>query len=132
MTAEIVADAVGIKGATCTTTPLPDDLQVEAFAIFAGVLPDDKYRLVKALQRSGHIVGMCGDGVNDTPALRQAQMGIAVSTATDVAKSAAGVVLTEPGLSGIAALIKEGRTTFQRIRTYTIRSWRCCFWPQAC
>ncbi|WP_260858909.1 HAD-IC family P-type ATPase [Paraburkholderia sp. BCC1885] len=121
-TAEIVANAVGIKGVTCTTTPLPDDLQAEAFAIFAGVLPDDKYRLVKALQRSGHIVGMCGDGVNDAPALRQAQMGIAVSTATDVAKSAAGVVLTEPGLSGIVALIKEGRTTFQRILTYTLRS----------
>jgi H+-transporting ATPase len=101
---------------------MPDDLQAEQFSIFAGVLPEDKYHLVKALQKDGHIVGMCGDGANDAPALRQAQMGIAVSTATDVAKSAAGIVLTEPGLGGIVAAIKEGRTTFQRILTYTLRS----------
>jgi H+-transporting ATPase len=65
---------------------------------------------------------MCGDGANDAPALRQAQMGIAVSTATDVAKSAAGVVLTDPGLAGIVAAVKEGRLTFQRILTYTLNS----------
>jgi len=65
---------------------------------------------------------MCGDGANDAPALRQAQMGIAVSTATDVAKSAAGIVLTEAGLSGIVAAVKEGRITFQRILTYTLNS----------
>ena len=65
---------------------------------------------------------MCGDGANDAPALRQAQMGIAVSTATDVAKSAAGMVLTEPGLAGIVAAVKEGRVTFQRILTYTLNS----------
>jgi H+-transporting ATPase len=65
---------------------------------------------------------MCGDGANDAPALRQAQMGIAVSTATDVAKSAAGIVLTKPGLSGIVASVKEGRTTFQRILSYTMNS----------
>jgi H+-transporting ATPase len=65
---------------------------------------------------------MCGDGANDAPALRQAQMGIAVSTATDVAKSAAGMVLTEPGLGGIAGAVREGRITFQRILTYTLRS----------
>ena len=65
---------------------------------------------------------MCGDGANDAPALRQAQMGIAVSTATDVAKSAAGMVLTEPGLAGIVAGVKEGRTTFQRILSYTLNS----------
>ncbi len=86
------------------------------------MLPEDKYSLVKALQKHGHIVGMCGDGANDAPALRQAQMGIAVSTATDVAKSAAGIVLTEPGLEGIVAAVQEGRTTFQRILTYTLRS----------
>ena len=63
---------------------------------------------------------MCGDGANDAPALRQAQMGIAVSTATDVAKAAAGIVLTEPGLGGIVACIREGRSAFQRILTYTL------------
>jgi len=85
-------------------------------------LPEDKYALVQAFQRGGHVVGMCGDGANDAPALRQAQMGIAVFTATDVAKSAAGIVLTEPGLGGIVAAVQEGRTTFQRILTYTFRS----------
>ena len=94
----------------------------EDFAVFAGVLPEDKYDLVKAFQKDGHTVGMCGDGANDAPALRQAQMGIAVSTATDVAKSAAGIVLTEPGLGGIVASVKEGRVTFQRILTYTLNS----------
>jgi H+-transporting ATPase len=121
-TAEAVAGMVGISGPVWAKTPMPDDLQAEQFSIFAGVLPEDKYHLVKALQKDGHIVGMCGDGANDAPALRQAQMGIAVSTATDVAKSAAGIVLTEPGLGGIVAAIKEGRTTFQRILTYTLRS----------
>ncbi|MFJ2990790.1 HAD-IC family P-type ATPase [Collimonas sp. NPDC087041] len=121
-TAEVVAASVGIVGSTWSTTPLPDDIKADSFSIFAGVLPEDKYSLVKALQKEKHIVGMCGDGANDAPALRQAQMGIAVSTATDVAKSAAGIVLTEPGLGGIVTLIKEGRTTFQRILTYTLRS----------
>ena len=65
---------------------------------------------------------MCGDGANDAPALRQAQMGIAVSTATDVAKSAAGIVLIKPGLGGIVSAVKEGRLTFQRIMTYTLNS----------
>jgi H+-transporting ATPase len=94
----------------------------EDFAVFAGVLPEDKYHLVQAFQKSGHTVGMCGDGANDAPALRQAQMGIAVSTATDVAKSAAGIVLTKPGLEGVVAAVKEGRVTFQRILTYTLNS----------
>src|SRR5271170_668390 len=79
--------------------------------------PEDKYKLVKAFQKGNHTVGMCGDGANDAPALRQAQIGIAVLTATDVAKSAAGMVLTEPGLAGIIAAVKEGRVTFQRILT---------------
>jgi H+-transporting ATPase len=122
VTAKVVADIVGISGALWGTTPLPRDIQADLFSIFAGVLPEDKYQLVQTLQKAGHIVGMCGDGANDAPALRQAQMGIAVSTATDVAKSAAGIVLTEPGLGGIVASVKEGRTTFQRILTYTLRS----------
>ena len=121
-TAAIVSHAVGLDGALCPPGPIPDEVQPEKFAVFAGVLPEDKYKLVKAFQKAGHIVGMCGDGANDAPALRQAQMGIAVSTATDVAKSAAGVVLTDPGLAGIVAAVKEGRITFQRILTYTLNS----------
>jgi len=121
-TAEVVAGSTGITGAVWATSPLPENLQANKYSIFAGVLPEDKYRLVKALQKCGHIVGMCGDGANDAPALRQAHMGIAVSTATDVAKSAAGIVLTEPGLSGIVASVKEGRATYQRVFTYTLRS----------
>ena len=121
-TAAIVAHAVGLDGAVCPPGPIPDSVHPEQFAVFAGVLPEDKYKLVKAFQKGGHIVGMCGDGANDAPALRQAQIGIAVSTATDVAKSAAGVVLTEPGLAGIVAAVKEGRITFQRIQTYTLNS----------
>jgi H+-transporting ATPase len=85
------------------------------------VFPEQKFHLVKAFQRRGHAVGMCGDGANDAPALRQAQMGIAVSTATDVAKAAAGLVLTEPGLGGIVTSIKEGRSAFQRILTYALQ-----------
>jgi H+-transporting ATPase len=121
-TAVSVAHAVGIDGAVCRPGPIPDIVRPEEFAVFAGVLPEDKYNLVKAFQKGGHIVGMCGDGANDAPALRQAQIGIAVSTATDVAKSAAGMVLTEPGLVGIVAAVKEGRVTFQRILTYTLNS----------
>jgi H+-transporting ATPase len=121
-TAAIVAKAVGLDGAICPPGPIPDAVQPEQFAVFAGVLPEDKYKLVKAFQNESHIVGMCGDGANDAPALRQAQMGIAVSTATDVAKSAAGMVLTEPGLAGIVAAVKEGRVTFQRILSYTLNS----------
>ena len=95
-TAAVVAHAVGLDGPICPPGPVPAAVQREEFAVFAGVLPEDKYKLVKAYQTAGHTVGMCGDGVNDAPALRQAQIGIAVSTATDVAKSAAGMVLTEP------------------------------------
>jgi H+-transporting ATPase len=122
VTAAIVARAVGLEGAVCPPGPIADSVRPQDFAVFAGVLPEDKYRLVKAFQKQGHTVGMCGDGANDAPALRQAQMGIAVSTATDVAKSAAGIVLTKPGLGGIVASVKEGRETFQRILTYTLNS----------
>ena len=88
-TAAFVADAVGLTGAVCLPGQIPDPVGPDDFSVFAGVLPEDKFRLVKAFQNAGHTVGMCGDGANDAPALRQAQIGIAVSTATDVAKSAA-------------------------------------------
>ena len=121
-TAAIVAHDVGLTGPVCPPGKLPEGIKPEDFAVFASILPEGKYDLVKAFQKSGHTVGMCGDGANDAPALRQAQIGIAVSTATDVAKSAAGVVLTQAGLGGIVAAVKEGRITFQRILTYTLNS----------
>ncbi len=121
-TATIVAGEVGLSGATCPAGPIPTIVKREDYSVFASVLPQGKFDLVKAFQKGGHTVGMCGDGANDAPALRQAQIGIAVSTATDVAKSAAGVVLTEAGLGGIVAGIKTGRITFQRILSYTLRS----------
>jgi H+-transporting ATPase len=122
VTAAIVARDVGLTGPVCPPGKLPAAIKPEDFAVFAGVLPEGKYDLVKAYQKGGHTVGMCGDGANDAPALRQAQIGIAVSTATDVAKSAAGVVLTKAGLGGIVTAVKEGRITFQRILTYTLNS----------
>ncbi len=87
---------------------------------FAEVYPEDKFIVVQHLQAAGHVTGMTGDGVNDAPALRQAEVGIAVSTATDVAKGAASVVLTEPGLTNIVALVEQGRTIYQRILTWII------------
>jgi len=121
-TALIVARSVGIDGTPFPPGAIPTTLQPSQHAIFSGVLPEDKFKLVKAFQASGHAVGMCGDGANDAPALRQAHMGIAVSTATDVAKSAAGMVLINPGLGGIVAAVTEGRITYQRILTYALNS----------
>ena len=86
----------------------------------AEVFPEDKYIVVQHLQAAGHVTGMTGDGVNDAPALRQAEVGIAVSTATDVAKGAASVVLTEAGLTNIVALVEQGRTIYQRILTWIV------------
>jgi magnesium-transporting ATPase (P-type) len=86
----------------------------------AEVFPEDKFIVVKHLQAAGHVTGMTGDGVNDAPALRQAEVGIAVNTATDVAKGAASVVLTDAGLANIVALVEQGRTIYQRILTYIV------------
>jgi H+-transporting ATPase len=121
-TAAAVAHAVGLQGAVAAPGAIAGTIHPEDFGVFAGVLPEDKFALVRAFQRAGYTVGMCGDGANDAPALRQAQLGIAVSTATDVAKSAAGLVLTDPGLNGIVGAVTEGRVAFQRILTYTLRS----------
>jgi H+-transporting ATPase len=87
---------------------------------FAEVYPEDKYAIVKSLQASGHVVGMTGDGVNDAPALRQAEVGIAVNTATDVAKGAASVVLTTEGLTSIVDLVKNGRVIYERITAWIL------------
>jgi H+-transporting ATPase len=94
--------------------------QVEASDGFAEIYPEDKYIIVKSLQSTGHIVGMTGDGVNDAPALRQAEVGIAVSSATDVAKQSSSAVLTTSGLVGIVDLVIAGRMIHQRIDTWII------------
>lgn len=87
---------------------------------FAQVFPEHKYHIVELLQEGGHIVGMTGDGVNDAPALKKADAGIAVAGATDAAKSAADIVFTRPGLSSIVDAIKESRKIFQRMNNYTV------------
>jgi len=101
-----------------TNGKLADDI-VSADAI-AEVFPEDKYYIVKKFQEVGHRVGMTGDGVNDAPALKQAELGIAVSNATDIAKSAASVVLTKPGLEGIVDIIYTSRRVYQRVLTWMV------------
>ncbi len=86
--------------------------------IFAEVVPEDKYRIVDTLQKAGHIIGMTGDGVNDAPALKKADCGIAVSGATDAARAAADIVLTAPGLAVINEAIQQARITFERMKSY--------------
>ena len=117
-TAAAIARKVGIDGDICSPDLLSGEPSAERCGIFARIVPELKFKLVQTLQLGGHVVGMCGDGVNDAPALRQAQIGIAVSSATDVAKSAAGMVLTEPGLAGIVFAVREGRVGFRRLLTY--------------
>ncbi|XP_042471727.1 ATPase 6, plasma membrane-type-like isoform X2 [Zingiber officinale] len=87
---------------------------------FAGVFPEHKYEIVKRLQDRKHICGMTGDGVNDAPALKKADIGIAVADATDAARSASDIVLTEPGLSVIVSAVLTSRAIFQRMKNYTI------------
>lgn len=87
---------------------------------FAEVLPEDKFNIVKSLQQENQIVGMTGDGVNDAPALKQAEVGIAVKNATDVAKQAASIILLKEGLQQIMELIKVGRSIHVRIANYTV------------
>jgi H+-transporting ATPase len=93
---------------------------VEGADGFAQVFPEHKYRIVELLQERGHIVGMTGDGVNDAPALKKADSGIAVAGATDAAKSAAAIVLTKPGLSVIIDGIRESRKIFERMNNYAV------------
>lgn len=102
---------------------LSEDEQVKIFEEsdgFAEIYPEDKYKVVKLLQSRGHMVGMTGDGVNDAPALKQAEMGIAVSNSTDAAKASASMVLTEPGMSVIMDAVTISRQTYQRMLTWVI------------
>ena len=120
-TAKTIAAQVGIGGRACSAAELHHDLQGALECnLFAGVFPEDKFELVRALQRNGHIVGMTGDGVNDAPALKQAEVGIAVASATDVAKAAASLVLTDQGLTDIVAAVETSRRIYQRMLTYTL------------
>jgi H+-transporting ATPase len=122
-TARAVAAEVGISGPAAPAGTLHESLDSEtasSFEIFAGVLPQDKYYLVRALQQAGHVVGMTGDGVNDAPALRQADVGIAVAASTDVAKAAASLVLTRPGLGEIVAAVEGSRRIYQRMKTFVL------------
>jgi len=119
-TARSVARQVGIPGRACSVADISAEDGIRQCGVFARVNPGQKYQIVQALQREGDVVGMCGDGINDAPALRQAQLGIAVSTATDGAKAAAGMVLTRPGLRGVLVAVEEGRKAFQRVQTYTL------------
>ena len=98
----------------------PDAREVLAKDGFAQVFPEHKYKIVESLQTGGHLVGMTGDGINDAPALRQADVGIAVSGATDAARAAADLVLTEPGLGVIRGAIEEARRIFERMNAYAV------------
>ncbi|KAJ7551333.1 hypothetical protein O6H91_06G011000 [Diphasiastrum complanatum] len=104
---------------------LPVDELIEKADGFAGVFPEHKYEIVKRLQKKGHICGMTGHGVNDAHALKKADIGIAVADATDAARSASDIVLTEPGLSVIISAVLTSRAIFQRMKNYTARfaSW---------
>jgi len=93
---------------------------IESVNIFAEVIPEDKYRIVDTLQKAGHFVAMTGDGVNDAPALKKADCGIAVSNATDAARGAADIILTAPGLAVINEAVKQARITFERMKSYSI------------
>ncbi|XP_062087975.1 ATPase 10, plasma membrane-type [Humulus lupulus] len=99
---------------------LPVDELIEKADGFAGVFPEHKYEIVKILQEKKHVVGMTGDGVNDAPALKKADIGIAVADSTDAARGAADIVLTEPGLSVIVSAVLTSRAIFQRMKNYTI------------
>jgi H+-transporting ATPase len=117
-TARAVAEKVGIGTHIGERTDLSKD--PSSFDGFAGVYPEDKFQLVHALQGQHHVVGMTGDGVNDAPALKQAEVGIAVLSATDVARASAKLVLTRPGLSDIVHAVQGGRRVYRRMLTWTL------------
>jgi H+-transporting ATPase len=116
-----IASQVGIGTRTCDVSDaLKGTGSIDNYDVFSEVFPEDKYAIVKKLQNEGHIVGMTGDGVNDAPALKQAEVGISVSTGTDVAKAAASIVLTHEGVSDIVEAVKSGRRIYQRMLTYIL------------
>ncbi|MFN2592113.1 MAG: plasma-membrane proton-efflux P-type ATPase [Candidatus Dormibacteria bacterium] len=120
-TARAVAKQVGIRGPLVTGAALRADPGLARTAgVIAEVFPEDKHAVVGTLQDAGHTVGMTGDGVNDAPALRQAEVGIAVEGAVDVARAAASMVLTDPGLVDLVAAVPVSRSIHQRMLTWTL------------
>lgn len=121
-TALAIARQVGIGEKVCGRQELESDANGAAskYDVFPGVFPEEKFDLVRSLQQAGHVVGMTGDGVNDATALKQAEVGIAVATATDVAKAAASMVLTAPGLVDVVSAVESSRRIYQRMLTYTL------------
>ncbi len=120
-TARTVARQVDIPGETRSAKELREaGFSVDGAGVIAEVFPEDKLGVVRALQQRGHLVGMTGDGVNDAPALRQADVGVAVAGATDVARAAAALVLLGEGLSGMVPILEIGRGIHQRLFTYTL------------
>lgn len=122
VTARVIAGRTGIDGPVAPAGALDhmDSEHALDCGVYARVFPEHKIRLIRLLQKAGHVVGMTGDGVNDAPALKQADVGIAVSSATDVARAAAGVALTVPGLVDALTAVKISRRIYQRMLTYTI------------
>ncbi len=120
-TAGAVAAELGLTGDVCTPEDLRADPSIALQAsVFAEAFPENKIAIIEALQHAGHVVGMTGDGVNDAPALRQAEIGIAVENAVDVAKQSASLVLTSPGLGGILHMITVSREVYSRLHTWAL------------
>ena len=119
-TAEAVAKEVGLKGKVISIHDFNEKTDVNDLAGIADVLPEDKLKMVKLFQKDGYIVGMTGDGVNDAPALKQAEVGIAVSNAADVAKRSGKMVLLEDGLTPIVKILDAGHRVYQRMTTWSL------------
>lgn len=122
LTAQAIAAKIGLGNHACPGETLDDAhwTNEDGCEVYAEVLPEEKFKLVQKYQQAGWTVGMTGDGVNDAPALKQAEVGVAVSSATDVAKAAASLVLTSPGLENLVSAIETSRRIYQRMLTYTL------------
>lgn len=119
-TAASVAEEVGLTGKVISISDFKEGVKAEDLAGIADVLPEDKLDMVKYFQKAGYIVGMTGDGVNDSPALKQAEVGIAVSNAADVAKKSSKMVLLDEGLSPIVKILDAGHRVYQRMTTWSL------------